>query len=891
MVKKVLLAGQPNCGKSSIFNMLTGAKQHIANYPGITVEKKIGHLEIDNEKIQMIDLPGTYSLSSYTEEEVVARNSILETDVNLILNVLDASNLERNLYLTFQLLEMKVPVFLLLNMIDVTEKRGYTFDTDKIQELLGVGSLQVSAKKNIGKNRVYEVVKKDIQKNNDFKLDYGLLEKEIEKIEKILKKNTYDFDTRWMAIKALEGDKGIYDYLGQGSKEVEELVNNFNNNSKTPSNQIIAQVRYEKAEEIVEKSRVGKLFEKETFSQKLDKILCHKVFGPLILVFTLYLFFQAVLGTDAFIQPKWQKILGTVRESLINLLPTHSLIDEGIVKNLVGYNLINGAFALLSYIPMFFILFTLVGIMEDSGYMARIAFMLDRLLKIFGLHGQSVLPLLLGGVGMGGCAIPGIMATRSMKDERAKLVTRLIVPILNCGAKIPFYLMIVAAFFREKAAMMLMIFYALMFLVVLLIAKLFDTFLVKGEKSPFILELPEYRMPTFKMLMRNSFGKIKSFISRIGTVIIPFMAIMWLITSMPNVPKEKEMEYQKSYEKILVSFEKKSGKNNSYLEYFKDEEDRITFGNYSRKIKQKLKKIKDKERNEIIKIDNKFKEENITYFEAMALGNTENIDNQSIYEEYVSRYRVEVEPIKEKSLVAYNKISTKELIENPQYYKIATGGKYYLTRDKIENIKDFEKKFKKEIKGLDKIQLDKKINDLKLDYPLEVAVVKDSKIKIKETYIDDKDAKNIEKAYYGTLIKNANKLKKERKDYLVEHSIGGRFGKFMEPFTLLAGFDWRVNLAFISTFAAKENFVAVINGIFGITIDESGNLVGAPWTMLNGICLMIALALFPPCIPTLVLVKTETKKMKWMLFVTTYPIILGYVMSILIYQIGTLLGI
>ncbi len=291
-------------------------------------------------------------------------------------------------------------------------------------------------------------------------------------------------------------------------------------------------------------------------------------------------------------------------------------------------------------------------------------------------------------------------------------------------------------------------------------------------------------------------------------------------------------------------------------------------------IKKKLKKIKDSERNEIVKIDEKFKNENIIYFEAMALGNRENIEDQSMYEEYVSRYKVEVEPIKEKSLSAYNKISTKELVENPEYYKIATGGKYYLSKNLIDNVKSFEKEFKKETKGLNKEDLEKKIDLLGEKYPLEVAILKDSKIKIKETFISDKDAKKIEKAYFGTLIKEANKLKKERKDYLVEHSIGGRFGKFMEPFTLLAGFDWRVNLAFISTFAAKENFVAVINGIFGISIDENGNLIGAPWNMLNGICLMIALALFPPCIPTLVLVKTETKKLKWMLFVTTYPIIL-----------------
>lgn len=898
MDKKILLAGQPNCGKSSIFNMLTGARQHVANYPGITVEKKVGFYKKHGEKVEVVDLPGTYSLSSFTQEELVARDSILcsnRENIKMVLNIADASNLERNLYLTFQLLEMGAPVLMVLNMIDIVEAKGYGFDVKKLEKELDIPVIEVSAKKETGKDSLYEYIKNRKAKVSGLKLNYEILEDYIQELTSLIESNyKMEHPSRWAAIKVLESDEQVFNKLEKNKEAFPKIIEILKKAEKECSahpSQIIAQIRYRKAEEIINKCLAGQKEDKESFSHKIDKILCHKIFGPIILIFILYLFFQAVLGSDTLIQPKWQLVIGSIREKILSFLPTESLIDDGTIKTLIGFNIINGAFALLSYVPMFLILFTLVGIMEDTGYMARIAFMLDKLLKFFGLHGQSVLPLLLGGVGMGGCAIPGIMATRGMKDERAKLVTRLIVPILNCGAKIPFYLMIAAAFFRENAAFMLMIFYGIMFGIVLIIAKILDSFVVKGEKSPFILEMPEYHMPNMPMILKDSVNKVKCFLTKIGTVIIPFMAIMWVITSLPGLSSEEEKYYAEKYQQTQEKFLEKNGADNPYTGLFSTETNKLAFINYSEELRKKIRKIREKEKKQLNKLDEEFQGKNKSYFEAMALGDTSSIDNAKEFEAFVGEYKKLSEPIKKESLTAYDSLSKSELLNNSEFYKIASKGRFNLVEESINELKTFEKKYKKSLKSKKEEEKNMLLNELYLENPVFFNILKDGAVKIKKDSVDDKNAKETEKNFFKIIDAEAKEIKKERKEALVADSIGGKFGKFLEPFTKFAGFDWRVNLAFISTFAAKENFVAVINGIFGISVNESGQLEGAPWTVLNGICLMIALALFPPCIPTLVLVKTETKELKWMLFVTAYPIFVGYFISILVFQVGTLLGI
>lgn len=898
----IALAGQPNCGKSTIFNMLTGARQHVANYPGITVEKKSGHFKIDDKNINLVDLPGTYSLTSFTQEELVTRNYIIDDNPDIIINVLDASNLEKSLYLTFQLIEMNKPMIIILNMMDAAKSLGYKIDSIELEHILQIPVIEATAKKGIGKKEIENAIIKLLDNMNDgisgYKIGYENIENKIDLISRYLdekKDLTKRINSRWIALKLLEADKDVIDWVNENNVNIIASLRSGGKNlldNEKITQQIIASCRYKHADEIVNNVVNRKNQKDSTLTDKIDNILCHKILGPLFLMIFMYLFFQAVIGFDAHIQPHWQKIIGSLRLFIIDLIPAESMIDDGILKTLIGLNIINGAFSLLSYIPMFFILFFLVGIMEDTGYMARIAFIMDRLLRAFGLHGQSVLPLLLGGVGMGGCAIPGIMATRAMKDEKAKLVTRLIVPILNCGAKIPFYLMITAAFFKENAGLVLIIFYLIIFIIVLIVAKILDKFIVSGVKSPFIMELPAYHMPTVSIIIKNAFTKVWMFVKKIVTVIVPFMAIMWVITYYPGLDEESEKIFNNKYEKALKKFEKKSGSDNKYLEYLNDEKSRLAFMKYSDKVDKKLRAIKSEKTESVMDLDDKFKKDNPKYFEAMLLGDESGIKDIDSFDNYRDDYGNNLKPIEDRYISELVELSIKEMNNNPEFYKIVSKGKIYLPKNEIKRIKRFYKEYKENIENIEENERIIEINNkFRSKNPLYYSIIKDGNIKIKKDFIEDKSAAKVEKSFNKGLIRETQKIKQDKKSKTIEVSLGGIFGKAIEPLTKLAGFDWRVNLAFISTFAAKENFVAVINGIFGIKIGDGGMLIGAPWTVLNGICMMIALALFPPCLPTLVLVKTETGKLKWMIFVIIYPIILGYLLSILIYQFGTMLNI
>lgn len=368
------------------------------------------------------------------------------------------------------------------------------------------------------------------------------------------------------------------------------------------------------------------------------------------------------------------------------------------------------------------------------------------------------------------------------------------------------------------------------------------------------------------------------------------MAIMWVITYTPGLSPESEEGYAKEYQVLKEKFIKKAGSKNPYLENFQSEESLVSYVEYGNFIKKKIRVIKDKEGSDINSLDKKYQNKNNAFYEAMVLGDNSSIEDIEGYDSYVSQYRKDLDPIKAESLHKLSKLSEKELLKNSDFYSVASKGKIYLDSEKLKQLKAYQKKYEKNLNSFDGEELESLKEEMKMENELFFTLMSRGKIKVKKTYLENKAAAKLEKSFSRTLIKGANKIKKARKDELVENSFGGSFGKLIEPVTKLAGFDWRVNLAFISTFAAKENFVAVINGIFGISVNADGVLVGAPWTKLNGICMMIALALFPPCIPTLTLIKTETGKVGWMLFVTIYPIILGFMISILVFQLGTLLG-
>ncbi len=450
---KVALAGQPNCGKSTIFNMVSGINQHIANYPGVTVDKKVGRFEYEGNKIEMIDLPGTYSFSSYSLEERVAKDFIIDEKPDVIVNVVDASNIKRNLYLTFQLLEIGIPVVVVFNMMDVATRRGIQIDIQKISEMLGCKVVSASGAKGLGSKEIMEAIvytKNSACDYEEFRINYEELEPHIKNIEENIKDNSVFLNKRWLAIKVLEGDQTIIKKLQVDSNDIEEIAREqesaFHERYDKDIAAFLATFRYDSSDIIFHKAIKETKKETKTATDLVDSIVLNRWFAMPILFFIMFMVYELSIVYGYKLTDYTWPILATFKNFVIDIVPAADFIDVPMITDLSIW-MVNSANALMNYLPIFFILFALIAIMEDVGYMPRMAFILDRIFKKFGLHGQSTLPLVLGGAMVGGCAVPGVMATKGIADDRARMATILTVPYMNCLAKVPFYTLLLGCIF------------------------------------------------------------------------------------------------------------------------------------------------------------------------------------------------------------------------------------------------------------------------------------------------------------------------------------------------------------------------------------------------------------------------------------------------------------
>ncbi len=411
----VAVAGQPNSGKSTIFNLLTGARQHVANYPGVTVEKKTGIFKFQGDRIELVDLPGTYSLTSYTLEERIARDFILHERPKLVVDIVDASNLERNLYLTFQLGEMGIPLVIDLNMMDVAKSRGLEIDIYELSRQLGVPVIPTIGNKGRGKKElqkaIWDVAKGNIR-SSLIRINYGdALEAILSSLEKRLSEESalsQGYPLRWLAVKLMEGDSEAERLIKERSKDGKEIIDyvkkereSFISQYKEAPEKVIAQRRYLTAEKIVESVIKRKREIALTLSDKIDKVVCHKVFGFIILAAVIYGLYELSIVQGYNITNYTWPILASFRNLMAKILPHEEFIFDPLLRS-VPLGVIDGIVAVLNYVPIFLILFALIAILEDTGYMARMAFILDRIFRRFGLHGQSTLPYILGGVYVGG---------------------------------------------------------------------------------------------------------------------------------------------------------------------------------------------------------------------------------------------------------------------------------------------------------------------------------------------------------------------------------------------------------------------------------------------------------------------------------------------------------
>lgn len=780
MSKRLLLAlaGQPNCGKSTIFNSLTGARQHVANYPGVTVEKKTGYFSIGEQRFELVDLPGTYSLASYSLEERVARDFLLHDGPDLVINILDASNIKRGLYLALQLLEMEVPMIMALNMMDVAERRSISIDVAGLSALFNVPVVPTVG---TGKSGV-KALREEIADAENFvfpsyRLDYDALEPYLHKLEKRLAlENELDgvCSFRWLAVKLMEGDAGAFDLLRKLSENADALLHEaeaycleFEAENGLPASRHIAFSRHKAASAIASKVVVEHEKGKATLSDRADRIICHKLLGPVILLFIMAIFYQVAIVFGNYLAAKAWPFWETLQAIFAGLLPDQGLLEDPLLRSL-GIWVMKSAIAVLNYLPIFAILFSCIAILEDSGYMPRMAFILDRLFRRFGLHGQSTLPLILGGVYVGGCAIPAVMATRAIPDEKARLATIMITPMMNCLAKTPLYLILISAFFPEHSGSSMFFIATVTLFMALPVAKLLSLTVLRNKTSaPFIMEMPPYHLPMLRGVISRAIERLWLFLKKIVTVVLAVAVVVFALISFPG-PDQERMDYY--YGQMDASADRFiSAVSKTGLSGFISKSDLPALFNFEEEWKEAKRCAPGQE--EATRVDEEFEQKNSIYFA--------------------------------------------------------------IVRGKGEDGKALRKAFR-------------------------------------------------------TFGNERKDLRRELSEERFENSLLGKCGKALEPVTQYAGFNWKINIALLSAFAAKENSAATLGAIYGIdgnegTIEENLRSGDPGFTPLHALALMIFMALYPPCIPTSIMVRLQSGSTGWMMFSIIYQSCLGLFMATLIF--------
>lgn len=714
---RVALIGQPNCGKSTIFNLFSPIKQHIANYPGITVDRKSTNFTYKDYNVELIDLPGLYSFNPYSEEEDVAIQELKEGKIDAIINVIDASNLKKSLYLTLQLLELKIPTILCFNMMDVAKNFGYTFDIEGLQKAFNLPIVTSIGYKSDTKEKLLNALLATIESKNF-------------------------------------------------------APHTYNAPKDSPLSDIeIAKRRYAFIEEKCEGKIIKYAQKQKDFTKFIDKIVLHKFLALPIMLLVIYLLYDLSIVRGYELTNYTWPILASAKQFIVDMLPFSTITHSPIVREF-GIWMVNSVLALLNYIPIFIILFAIIAMIEDSGYMARMAFILDRLFRNFGLHGQSILPYVLGGVFVGGCSVPAIMATKGMADKRARMATILTIPFLNCLAKIPFFVLLVSIFFAEQKALVMFFISTITIIVALIVAKILTLTILKGEQTtPFVLEMPNYHLPRPKNVLMSVKNKIWLYLKKVATIVIAVAAILFVLIQFPGISEESAQNYEQKAQDALESFWQKT-QNNPYFNAINTREKVDALLNFEESYKAKRAQIKTKETLE--KLDTEFRANNEIFFK----------------------------------------------------------------------------------------------------------VLRDRK---------DKDARNI-----ATALRSLTYLKKdilkEKNMERIDNSYLGKVGRALESVTQFAGFDWRINVAFLSSFAARESFVATLGALFEGEKSE-GEAGGAileksSYTALSALAMILFMALTPPCIATLIVLKSQLDSYLWMIFALIYPMFLGLIVASVVYSIG-----
>ncbi len=545
---KVAFVGNPNCGKTTIFNSVTGLHEKVGNYGGVTVDSKTAIYKRDDYVFELTDLPGTYSLTAYSPEELFVRKFIIEEIPDVVVNVLDGSNLERNLYLTTQLIDMDIKVVGAINMFDELEKRGDELDVQALSELLGIQMVETVGKKHIGVDNLFDKIVEVFEDRNPIQrhihINYGkCLEKSIRLIQEKIKipenySVTNKISSRFLAIKLLEEDSHALEVIKKCSN-TEEIYTTVKERIKR-----IEEFFNDKVESAITDAKYGFIAGalKETYkkNEKSDKMLISKVIDDVItnrlysfplFIFLMWIMFQATFFVGAYPQEWLTWLVDKFGLAVSHILP------QGIIKDIIVDGVIGGVGGVIVFLPNILILFLFISLMEDTGYMARVAFIMDKIMHRVGLHGRSFIPLLMGF----GCNVPAIMATRTIEGKNDRLITILITPFMSCSARLPVYVLIISAFFPKHPGSMLFLIYSIGILMAGVMAIVFRKTLIKAKELPFVMELPPYRIPTAKNILKHMWFKAAMFLKKMAGVIMIASLIIWALTYFPvNVNYTKD---------------------------------------------------------------------------------------------------------------------------------------------------------------------------------------------------------------------------------------------------------------------------------------------------------------------------------------------------------------
>ena len=529
------LAGNPNVGKTTVFNRLTGMRQHVGNWPGKTVERAEGHFKHGSYEYDVIDLPGNYALSAHSMEEIVSRDFIVDDDSDVIINVVDAANLERNLYLTVQMMELGANMVMALNMNDFAKKKDHIIDIPLMSELLGFPVIEISAKDGDGFEELLTTVEKQASNpiDSSAKLSYGdELKEHLGDLQSLIEKdsNLLDVPSVWTAIKLLERDSIVIEKVQKSSQssaimaEADKVAGHLHDLYDEGAEEVVANARYAYISGLMAEAVKRPAVEKETTTDKIDRIVTHRFLAPFIFIFVMFLLFHLTFTIATpfcdFID-EWFAWFGEYLAGAVGNEILGSFLQDGIIGGVGG---------VIVFLPQIILMFLFLSILEDSGYLARAAFTLDKVMhSIVGLHGKAFIPMILGF----GCGVPAVMATRTMENESDRLLSMMLIPFMSCTARLPIYSIFIGAFFVANKSIILLSIYLLGIVVALIVAGILKRTMFKGMSAPFVMELPTYKVPSLKGVLLHTWEKTKGFLRKAGTIILGSAIIIWILSSVP----------------------------------------------------------------------------------------------------------------------------------------------------------------------------------------------------------------------------------------------------------------------------------------------------------------------------------------------------------------------